>query len=122
MPLAWYVSNMTETEIQAQILDALPLAFPGSWWHRNNVGQARMHGHVVWYGLGIGSADIVGCVEGRFVGVEVKAPKGKTKKARALKQAEWRQTIRACKGIAVQVQSAQQAIEDIRVALVLEAL
>jgi hypothetical protein len=51
-----------------------------------------------------------------------RAPKGKTKKARALKQAEWRQTIRACKGIAVQVQSAQQAIEDIRVALVLEAL
>lgn len=76
---------MTETKLQSAILDALRRCFGWAQWARNNTGR---RGGVA-FGLGKGSPDIIGCVNGctcphcgglvpfgRFVGLEVKTPTG----------------------------------------------
>lgn len=63
----------SESDVLRETL-ALLETIPRSRWHRNNVGMMKTRGRFVRYGLGVGSPDIVGCVNGRFVGVECKAP------------------------------------------------
>lgn len=104
---------MTETEISKQVLQALEWAFPvpRAWWHRNNVAGRK--GRLASVGLGKGSADIVGCLEGIFVAVEVKRP-GKWEEP---DQLEWSAMHRLCGGVYVVAHSAQEAIDEIRKAL-----
>jgi len=64
-----------ETEIQAAILDYLRLK--GRFFWRNNSGAFKTE-RGGFYRVGTpGAPDIIGCVAGKFVGLEVKTAKGK---------------------------------------------
>lgn len=66
---------MKEGEIQAVILDYL--RFKGRFFWRNNSGAFKtQHGSFVRFGTP-GAPDLIGCVDGTFVGLEVKTAKGK---------------------------------------------
>lgn len=66
---------MKEAEIQAAILDYLRLK--GHFFWRNNSGAFRTE-RGGFYRVGTpGAPDIIGCVDGKFVGLEVKTAKGK---------------------------------------------
>jgi hypothetical protein len=64
-----------EGAIQAAILDYLRLK--GRFFWRNNSGAFKtQHGSFIRFGAS-GAPDIVGCVDGKFVGLEVKTAKGR---------------------------------------------
>lgn len=66
---------LKETDIQAAILDYLRLK--GHFFWRNNSGAFKTE-RGGFYRVGTpGAPDIIGCVDGKFVGLEVKTPKGK---------------------------------------------
>lgn len=66
---------MKEAEIQAAILDYLRLK--GHFFWRNNSGAFKTE-RGGFYRVGTpGAPDIIGCVDGKFVGLEVKTAKGK---------------------------------------------
>ena len=67
---------MTEGHIQDEIRLALSDE-PGLVLWRNNVGIADQRGARVRYGLAVGSADLIGCLNGRFVALEVKTSTGR---------------------------------------------
>lgn len=102
----------TETEIQSQVLDALKLAWPapGAWWHRNNTGRIRRR---FISGLGTGSPDIVGCIDGLFVGVEIKVPG----QWGSEDQECWRIQHELAGGIYVLAHSAQEALDGVSQAM-----
>lgn len=60
-------------------------------WYRNNTGAtATPSGGWLQYGLGTGGADIIGCVAGRAVALEVKRPTvGKQSPAQRAWQDQW---------------------------------
>ena len=69
---------MKESEIQKQILDYLTLK--RVFHYRNNSGamQGEHKGKKWFMRFGaLGSPDIIAVVGGQFIGIEVKAPKGK---------------------------------------------
>ena len=71
---------MNEITIQAEILLAIG-RMPGAIFWRNQTGALPSRtGRVVRFGL-VGSPDIIGCVRGRFVGIEVKTATGKQRDA-----------------------------------------
>ena len=102
----------TETEISAACLAALRLQYPPprAWWYRNNTGVARIRGSHVRYGLGNGSPDIVGCVDGIFCGVEVKKPK----RWQDTDQVGWQTQHELAGGVYVLAHSAQEALDGVR--------
>lgn len=59
-----------------------------------------------------GSPDIVGfsLVDGRFIGLELKAPGARTERKRAIMQAQWRKLIEGAGGIAAVVTSPAEAV------------
>jgi hypothetical protein len=66
---------MKESYVQRQILDYL--ALKGIFHYRNNSGAfKRDDGHFYRFGA-LGSPDIICVIKGQYVGIEVKAPKGK---------------------------------------------
>lgn len=66
---------MKESDIQRQILDYLALR--RVFHYRNNSGAFKdTAGHFYRFGA-LGSPDIICVIAGQFVGIEVKAPKGK---------------------------------------------
>ena len=66
---------MKESEVQKQILDYL--ALKRVFHYRNNSG-AFVDSQKHFYRFGaLGSPDIICVINGQFVGIEVKAPKGK---------------------------------------------
>lgn len=99
-------------ELTRPIVAALN-AIPGIWASRNLTGSGFARaGHPITYGLGIGSADIVGCVApvGRMFALEVKWPGKKPSK----EQDAWRDRV-AKLGVRVAVvHSVGQATELVR--------
>lgn len=97
---------MSETELLTQVLRALAVE-PGLVVWRNNTGQARVHGSHVRYGLGNGSADIVGVLKpwGRFIALECKTDKGKA----SLDQFTWRNRVEEHGGVYGLVRSVEEA-------------
>lgn len=81
---------------------------PGVLVWRNNVGVDAGHG--IWYGLGVGSADLVGIVTirgvGVFLGVEVKTATGRMRP----EQVQWAATVRRHGGIAITARSPEEAV------------
>lgn len=70
-----YTYSVKETEIQAAILDYLRLK--GHFFWRNNSGAFKTE-RGGFYRVGTpGAPDIIGCVNGKFVGLEVKTTKGR---------------------------------------------
>lgn len=77
---------MTESLLQDRIRLVLG-ADPVSVWWRNNVGLATTdRGTKIKFGLFPGSADLIGCFRGRFVGVEIKTEVGRQSKDQKLWQ------------------------------------
>ncbi len=66
---------MKEADIQAAILDYLRLR--GRFFWRNNSGAFKTE-RGGFYRVGMpGGPDLIGCVDGKFVGMEVKTEKGR---------------------------------------------
>lgn len=66
----------SEGRLQDEIM--LALNGPDVFVFRNNVGKAEQNGRWVAFGVGgPGGSDLVGCVRGRAVFIEVKTPIGK---------------------------------------------
>lgn len=95
---------MSEGQIQDEIRLALSDE-PGLVLWRNNVGVAMHRGSRVVYGLAVGSADLVGCLNGRFVALEVKTPMGRL----APDQRRWADLVRARGGFVATVRSVAEA-------------
>lgn len=77
----------------------------GVWW-RNNTGVAVARtGHTIRYGLGNGSADLVGLFRGRFVSVEIKTPTGR----QSPEQRQWQQLVEHKQGVYAIVRSEDDA-------------
>lgn len=102
---------MSETDLQSAILAALK-ADPRGHFTRNNVGGRR--GGRRRFGHGTGSADIVGLIapSGRFVALEVKAPKGEQSAA----QVAWQADVERLGGFYAVVRSVQEALDAVRAA------
>lgn len=67
--------GMKESEVQRQILDYLALKHV--FHYRNNSGAfKRDDGHFYRFGA-LGSPDVICVVDGQYVGIEVKQPKGR---------------------------------------------
>nr|WP_283106482.1 VRR-NUC domain-containing protein [Shewanella submarina] len=81
-----------------------------AWVHRCNTGKALVNGRAVEFGLGKGTADIIGQMKGgKFLAVEIKTPKGKVSEAQRL----WLNRVAMHGGLAAVVRST----EDMRNAL-----
>lgn len=100
---------MTEAEIQAEILLAIG-RIPGAIFWRNNSGSLpTRNGRVVRFGL-VGSPDIIGCVRGRFVGIEVKA----VSRRQSDQQRNFQAAFEKSGGTYVLAHSAEDALSAIR--------
>lgn len=67
-----------ESNIQKTIMLALSEAGCLIW--RNNTGVLKNEANIpIRFGLCVGSSDLVGICEGKFLAVEVKAPKGRVR-------------------------------------------
>ena len=70
----WYTDSVKEKEIQAAILEYLALR--GHFFWRNNSGAFKTE-HGGFYRMGTpGAPDIIGCVQGKMIGIEVKNASG----------------------------------------------
>jgi hypothetical protein len=73
----------------------------------NQVGAARTDtGRFIEFGLFPGSADIIACVRGRFVGLEAKTGSGRINES----QERWHGNVSTAGGIAVVVRSVEDAM------------
>lgn len=106
---------MKESKLQRQIHVALTA--PGQVTWRNNIGTAefwnehRERPDKVAYGVGgPGGSDLIACVRGRFVALEVKPPGARTEPERARLQEQFRALVRANGGFACVVRSVDEAL------------
>jgi hypothetical protein len=106
---------MSETKLVKEILLALGNEPDFICW-RNNTGKlADVNGRWVTYGLGVGSADIIGVLApwGRFVAIEVKRPGAKQRP----EQLNWMRAVVRNGGVyavAHSVDEANDIIKDAR--------
>jgi hypothetical protein len=83
---------MKESDVQRQIL--YYLALKGIFHYRNNSG-GFMDSNKHFYRFGaLGSPDIICVINGQYVGIEVKAPKGKLRDS----QVEFQKNLEAAGG------------------------
>lgn len=96
---------MSEGALQDAIRVALSSEPDLVLW-RNNVGVAlHERGARVRYGLAPGSADLVGCLAGRFVALEVKTATGRL----SPEQRSWALVVRRFGGFCAVVRSVDEA-------------
>ncbi len=96
---------MSESQILADIRLALGEEPDAVFW-RNNTGAAELaSGHHRNFGLAKGSADLIGCVGGRFVALEVKTRSGRVSDD----QRVFLELVRRCGGFACVVHSVLDA-------------
>ncbi len=97
-----------ERDILADVLIAVT-AFPGASMIRQNTGAARTSdGRVVKFGRK-GQPDIIGCIRGRYVGIETKTQSGQQTK----EQKAWQYNVERSGGLYILARS----VEDILHAL-----
>lgn len=103
-----------EAAIQAAILLALQEEWQDALWWVNKTGAAwtKDGSRPVTYGLE-GSSDILGCLEGLMICVEVKTPDGRQEKS----QVRFEAAIAKAGGIYLIARSPREAIDGIRAAL-----
>lgn len=106
---------MKESKIQRDV--RLALSAPGQVFWRNSIGTAEFFNehadrpdHVAYGVGGPGGSDLLGCVGGRWVALELKAPGARTKPARAVLQEQFRALVRANGGFACVVRSVDEAL------------
>lgn len=106
-PGASKTPRVSEADIQRQILETL--AWRHVFHYRTNSGAFRnAQGHLFRFGAS-GAPDIVAVVNGRYVGIEVKASGGKLRDS----QDEFRKNLMAAGGLYVVARS----MEDVDAAL-----
>jgi|WetSurMetagenome_2_1015567.scaffolds.fasta_scaffold62105_2 hypothetical protein len=94
-----------ETDIVKAIRVALSTV-PGLLLWRNNTGMLRdRNGTPVRYGLAVGSSDLIGILNGRFIALEVKRPGQNARSS----QEYWMLQVRASGGFAAVVHSVDEA-------------
>lgn len=100
-----------ETKVSKEIREAIKRLFPQIRFWRNQCGLAKgFRGGIVRMGEP-GTPDYVGYLpDGRFFGMEIKDPAGKTDSGREKLQNDRLSDIRACGGIAIKVSSVEEAI------------
>lgn len=102
---------MSESLLVSQIRLALGRV-PDLALYRNSVGvtsefDPKTHEtRTIRYGLAVGSADLVGCLAGRFFALEVKTPAGRE----SAEQTRWAECIRAKGGYVKTVRSVDDAL------------
>lgn len=99
-----------ETDILRAIHDGVIASGRACVW-RNNVGRATYGTARVQYGLGLGSADLVGLLvpSGRGVAIEVKTPVGRLSPV----QVAWRGAWERAGGLYVLAHSVEEAIDGL---------
>jgi len=104
-----------ESQLQRDV--RLALSSAGVLTFRNNVGAAEFWNehrqapdHVAYGVGGPGGSDLLCCVGGRWVALELKAPGARTKPERATLQAQFRTLLRANGGFACVVRSVDEAL------------
>ncbi|WP_265499592.1 VRR-NUC domain-containing protein [Paracoccus beibuensis] len=103
---------MKERTIQNKILIALSKEYAGrSIWWTNDTGVAKsMDGkRTISFGLK-GSPDILGCLGGRFIGIEVKTESGKQREA----QAKFQKAFERAGGVYIIARSVEDALSAVR--------
>lgn len=95
---------MTESQLMDRVRLVLG-ADPAAVFWRNNTGVAETRGYTIRYGLGNGSADLIGLFRGRFVAVEVKTPAGRQSED----QKRWQSLVESKHGIYAIVRSEDDA-------------
>lgn len=104
------MSVVQERDILAEILIAVT-ALPGAFVVRANTGTARTpDGRLVRFGRP-GQPDVVGCIRGRYVGIEAKTPNGRQSEA----QKNYQAAIERAGGIYIIARSADEAISALAV-------
>lgn len=94
---------MNEGELMNSIRAALNV-IPNVRFFRNNTGVDTQRG--IRYGLGVGSADLIGLVAGRFVALEVKTPSGRV----SPDQTRWLDAVACLGGVSAVVRSVDEAM------------
>lgn len=95
------MSEKPETRLQKRIREALERTFPGSFWRKIHGGPYQRKG----------LPDLLGCVQGRFFGLEVKCPDGDPPTPL---QSKTMKKIREAGGGSCVVTSPEEAIDAIR--------
>lgn len=104
-----------ETQVSRQIREAVKKVFPQIRFTRFQCGMAKgLHGGLIRLGEA-GWCDYIGYMpDGRFFGLEIKDPTGKTKKQREQLQDSRIADIIACGGVAIKASSVDEAITKIK--------
>lgn len=104
---------MSETEISKAIREAVKKHFPFIRFKRNQCGKIKSGRY--WVDLGeAGWPDYIGYLpDGRFFGLEIKDPKGHTKKEREEMQNSRLADIEKCGGLAIKASSVDEALNGI---------
>jgi hypothetical protein len=97
---------MTETTLQRQILDALGRCYGWTEWYRVNTGRRAR----VRFGMGKGTPDLYGIVNGRAVHLEVKTPTGVV----SPEQTAWMLKASAAGAFCAVVRSVEDALRCVR--------
>ena len=96
-----------ETSLMRAIHDTLVASGVTLW--RNNCGVAKWdNGARTRYGLGLGSADLVGCYKGRFIAIEVKATTGQSDA-----QVCWQRAVERAGGLYVLAYDVETAVRAV---------
>lgn len=94
-----------ETRIQKKIQDGLKVAYPGSFFFKSHGGVYQSSG----------LPDLIGTIQGVFIGIEVKTPQKKTNTTKLQEEAIKR--INNAGGIAFVAWSLESALEEIKTRL-----
>lgn len=108
---------MSETAISKAIQVAIRRHYPDIRFTRLQCGMIRLKGRVMKLS-DEGWCDIAGYMpDGRFLGIEVKTPTGKTQKRRAELQDARLADINACGGVGLKVSGVLDCIEKLKEAM-----
>lgn len=104
---------MSEHALQTAVIDALN-AMPGVRAYRNNTGAIKKAGRYIAYGLRAfhketGGADIIACVDGLFVAIELKDKGEKPKE----EQYAWGEALERAGGIWIWETDLQRIIDRV---------
>lgn len=99
---------MAESAIVAQVLVAVSHLDGAIFWRNNTGALPRPGGGLIRFGLP-GSADIIGCYQGRAVAIECKTVAGRQSESQKRFQAAWERAD----GLYVLARSVEDAISGI---------
>ena len=103
---------MSRKHEEADFLEAIrfTLTHSGILVFRNNTGMATWgNGGRTRYGLGVGSADLIGCCRGKFCAIEVKSREGR----QSPEQQCWERSITQAGGLYILARVGEMTVADV---------